>query len=371
MATAREEFMTRAIELAKKGSGSTSPNPAVGAVVVKNKKIVGEGYHKKIGAAHAEVMALREAGAKAKGATIYVTLEPCCHHGRTPPCTEAIIEAGITKVVAGTRDPFPKVNGRGGQLLGRHGIDVEYLPKSSALAQSVRALNQPFFKWAGTGLPYVTIKAGISLDGRIATRTGHSQWITSEGARKDARLERSMCDAVLVGAGTVRADNPELAAHGRLSKKSLLRVIMDPELSLPTSKQVFRDEHVLVACTNLAKKKDKERFDRASIAHKSFGPKRISIKRLLQYLGKKEIQHVYVEGGSGTHGFFFDDARLDPLLVDRALFYIEPKIIGGSDAMSVVGGRGVAKVTDALSLNSVQMGTVDGTIKVEGVTNQY
>ncbi len=374
MTTQETQFMQRAIELAKKALGKTSPNPVVGAVLVQEGKIIGEGYHRKAGTAHAEIRALRDAeknGHSVKGATLYITLEPCCHHGQTPPCTEALIEARVAHVVMGMIDPFPKVHGKGRDALQDAGIEVSCLTKQSTLAQEIHSLNQSFFKWAESGLPYITLKAGMSLDGKIATRSGDSKWITSEKARKDARIERSMCDAVLVGAGTVRADDPELGPHGTFVKKPLLRIVMDPTLTLDLSQRVFRDAYVFVATTNQASEKDTQRFEQAGIAFKSFGQKKISLKRLLQFLGKLDVQHIYVEGGSGTHGYFCDDARIDQLLVDRVLFYVEPVLLGGKEATPVVGGRGVKHVVDGIHLIDTTTQMVGGTIKVEGFVNIY
>jgi diaminohydroxyphosphoribosylaminopyrimidine deaminase / 5-amino-6-(5-phosphoribosylamino)uracil reductase len=368
------QYMQRAIELAKRGLGKTSPNPVVGAVLVKGGKIIGEGYHKKAGKAHAEIFALQDAKKQdndVRGATLYVTLEPCSHHGRTPPCSDAVIAAGITDIVIGMIDPFPKVHGKGKKCLKAAGLQVSCLPKHSELYKQISKINQPFLKWAETGLSYVTLKAGMSLDGKIATRTGESKWITSDNARKNARIERSMCDAVLVGAGTVRSDNPELAPHGRLHKKLLLRVIFDPRLSLDTSLNVFRDKHVFVATTDKASKKDIQRFKNSGIAFKSFGSKRVSLKLLLQFFGKQGVQHIYVEGGSDTHGSFIDDVRLDPLLIDRVVFYIEPLILGGVQAIPAVGGLGIEHIEDGLRLTETKVNIVGDTLKVSGFVNKY
>jgi len=369
------EYMERAIALAQKGKGKTSPNPTVGAVLVQNGKIIGEGYHKKAGTAHAEIRAIKDALAKGhetKNATLYVTLEPCCHFGKTPPCTDAILKYGISEVIIGMVDPFPKVHGKGRDALQKGNVQVSVCSKQSPLYPRILDLNQQYLKWAETGLPYVTLKAGMSLDGKIATRAGESKWITSEKARKDARLERSRCDAVLVGAGTVRSDDPELAPHGVYRKKKLLRVILDPRLSLPTTHRVFRDDNVFVATTKLATEKDQAKFTRAGIRFKIFGPKRISLKQLLQYLGKEEdVQHLFVEGGSGTHGYFVDDARFDELLIDRVLFYIESILLGGEDAVPVIGGKGRKFVKNGLRLKDTRVTEVGGTLKVEAFANRY
>ncbi|PIZ93482.1 MAG: riboflavin biosynthesis protein RibD, partial [Candidatus Magasanikbacteria bacterium CG_4_10_14_0_2_um_filter_41_10] len=286
-------------------------------------------------------------------------------------CTDAILQYGIEDVVIGMVDPFPKVHGKGKDALQKAGLRISALSKKIPLYQDILALNQQYLKWAETGLPYVTLKAGMSLDGKIATRTGESKWITSQKARIDARVERSRCDAVLVGAGTVRADDPMLGAHGVFQKKQLLRVILDPRLSLPITHTVFRDTNVLVATTNRALEKDRERFINAGIEVRTFGSKRISLKRLLQYLGKEDVQHIYVEGGSGTHGYFVDDVHLDSLLVDRVLFYIEPMLLGGEGAISVVGGTGRKHISNAIRLSHTHVEMIGETMKVTGFVNRY
>lgn len=373
-------FLQHALELAKKGIGFTSPNPGVGAVIVKNNNIIGEGWHKKAGGKHAEVVALKPLltspwqGRNFSGATMYVTLEPCCHWGKTPPCVEAIVKSGIKKVVVGMRDPFEKVNGKGIAFLRKHGIKVELLNTKSVQYKEIRKLNQPFIKWSKTGLPYVILKAAVSMDGKIATRTGESKWITSEKAREDARLERSLCDAVVVGAATVLADNPELAAHGRFSAKGgsagggkkLLRVIIDPLLTSDVKKKVFRDQHVFVACTDRAIAKNRRYFEKVSIEYTSFGKNKISIKKLLEYLGKRNIQKVFVEGGAGVHGLFHDQR-----MIDEVIFYIAPKIIGGADALSAVGGEGIGKLPDAVELGDVGVSRVGEDVKVRGILRRY
>lgn len=363
-----EVFLERALELAKRGIGFTSPNPAVGAVIVKNEKIIGEGWHKRAGGEHAERGAIQDIRdiKDIKGATMYVTLEPCCHWGKTPPCVDSIVAAGIKKVVVGMKDPFEKVNGKGIAFLKKHGIQVELLNTKSIQYKEIRELNQPFIKWAKTGLPYVVLKAAISLDGKIATRTGESKWITSPKARDDARLERSLCDAVIVGAGTVAADDPELAAHGKYKNKKLLRVIIDPELGLSMNKRVFRDENVFVACTDQATSKNRRRFEKAGIEYKSFGKNKISIKKLLEYLAKRNIQKLFVEGGAGVHGTFHDQR-----MIDEIIFYIAPKIIGGVDALSAVGGEGIKKLSEAVELTEVKIEQIADDIKIRGILERY
>ena len=367
--------MHRAIELAKTGVGFASPNPAVGAVLVNKKgQVIGEGAHVRAGDLHAEAMAIKiakENNHEVEGATIYMTLEPCCHQGKTPPCTDLIISEGIKEVHVGMGDEFEKVRGNGVRTLLKNGVSVVLLGEEDDLFGRVRDLNQPFIKWATTGLPYVTLKAGVTLDGKIATRTGESKWITSEAAREDARIERSSSDAVLVGAGTVQVDNPELASIGRFASKKLLRIIVDPTLSLDVSNKVFRDESVFVVCTDRASEEDKKRFYLAGIEFKSFGKEKIYIKKLLQFFGKRYIQHIFVEGGSAVHGSFHDEAIFDPLVVDRVVWYIAPKIFGGERGLSSIGGEGIGDLTSCIKLMDVRHSTIGDNIKVTGLVNKY
>lgn len=376
--------MRRAIELARKARGFTSPNPLVGAVIVKGGEIVGEGFHRRAGADHAEIAAIKQvmkgSGIKSvdldpalfHNATLYVTLEPCSHTGKTPPCSKAIVLAGFRKVCIGMRDPFKSVNGRGIKYLKENGIEVEVCRVGSDIANEIRIINQSFIKFSTYGLPYVALKAGASLDGKIATATGESKWITSEIARSDARIERSLCDAVLVGAGTVVADDPELKAVGNFSSKKILRVIVDPTLKLSLSARVFGDENVLVAyCSDLASAKKVASFEKAKIPLKSFGAKRVAIPKLLKYLAKRGIQSLFVEGGSGVHGAFCDAALLDSSVVDRVVFYLAPKLIGGKHALSVIGGQGVQKLSKSLSLIELNAEKIATDLKLSGLINLY
>lgn len=393
--------MRLALAQARRGLGLASPNPAVGAALVKSGRVVGVGFTQPAGGPHAEVVALRAAGRLARGATLYVTLEPCCHYGRTPPCTEAIVAAGVRRVVVGMRDPFPLVNGKGIRRLKRAGMAVELWLKQDGknlrtetsglrraatskdeLAHEIRQLNQPFIKAVTTGLPYVTLKAAVSLDGKIATRTGDSKWITGSAARADARLERSLCDAVVVGAGTVAADDPELAAHGRQRNKKLLRVIIDGRLSSDLKKEVFRDENVFVACTEAAPLVRRRAYSRAGVEWHSFGKKIVAILALLKFLYKeKNIQSLYVEGGAGVHGAFYDAVLRgqkngrphlsNGRVIDKVIFYIATKIIGGRDAVAAVRGRGVLALDMVKPLANVSIEPFGPDVKVSGYFNFY
>ncbi len=366
------DFWELALSEAEKALGFVSPNPAVGAILVKANKVVGVGHTQKPGHNHAEVEAIKKAGTKAKGATLYVTLEPCCHVRKlTGPCTDVIIKAGIKKVMVAVKDPNELVNGKGITVLKKSGVMVELLASKSEIAKRARAINQPFFKAMQTGLPYVTLKAGVTMDGKIATKTGESKWITGSEARVDARLERSLCDAVLVGVGTVKADNPELAPHGKFKNKKLLRIIIDPELSLDKKYQVFRDENVLVVCAAKAPEARKKYFAKNNIAVVDCGEEKISWRSLLEYLGEEKIRSIYVEGGAGVHGSLVDTARQDFLLLDRVLFYIAPSIMGGKDSMVGVGGEGPEKLSEILHCRESSCQKIGENFKIIGFLNHF
>lgn len=340
-----EKFMRRALTLARRGLGKTSPNPVVGAVVVRAGKIIGEGYHRQAGGPHAEVFALR--GIDARGATLYVTMEPCSTFGRTPPCTGAVIAAGIRRVVVAARDPNPKHAGRGLTILRRAGIRVD----EGVLGGEATQLNAAFNKWITTGLPYVIAKAAMSLDGRIATQTGDSQWITSPVARREAHRLRATVDAVAVSAGTVIADDPQLTLRHGVRGRQPWRVVVDGKGRCPRSARLFTDawrHRTIVVTTSLA-----PAAWRRSLALRGVvvlvvrgEGTHVAMPALLQALGALEVTSVLVEGGGGFLG-----ALLDEKLVDRAVFFYAPKIIGGVNAKLGVEGAGVKRVRDAFQLD--------------------
>ncbi|MBI4234758.1 bifunctional diaminohydroxyphosphoribosylaminopyrimidine deaminase/5-amino-6-(5-phosphoribosylamino)uracil reductase RibD [Candidatus Peregrinibacteria bacterium] len=363
-------FMMRAIELARFGMGKTSPNPCVGAVIVKGGFVVAEGWHRKAGEKHAEIVAIdslmKKSGIKTvdidpalfSNADLYVTLEPCCHFGKTSPCASKVIKARFKNVFIGMKDPFSKVNGKGIWAMKRAGIKVEVVKPDCDLAFEVRSLNQPFIKWAQMGMPYVVLKAGMTLDGKTATRYGESKWITSEAARKDARNLRNLFDAVLVGSGTVKADNP------RLGEK--LRIVVDGNLSCDPKSQVFRDENCFVACTSCAPLANRRAFEKAGIKFRTFGSRIVSLKSLLKYLGKQGVLSVFVEGGGKIHGGFVDGK-----LVDKVIFYIAPMIIGDHEAFDVISGTGFSSLKKALRLKDLDVVKVGEDLKVSGEVNFY
>ncbi|MBP7830265.1 MAG: bifunctional diaminohydroxyphosphoribosylaminopyrimidine deaminase/5-amino-6-(5-phosphoribosylamino)uracil reductase RibD [Kiritimatiellae bacterium] len=329
-----EPYMCRALELARRGEGLTRPNPAVGAVVVRRGRIVGEGWHRKAGGPHAEVHALRRAGARARGATLYVTLEPCCTWGRTPPCTAAILAAEIAEVVVATRDPNPAHAGRGLRLLRKAGVKVV----EGVLKGEARELLAPFARWILTRRPFVTLKMGMTLDGRIADETGASRWITGPAARRQVQALRRRGDGVLVGKNTLLKDNPSLLPRPAKGRKPW-RIVLAPDGRVPASAKVLSDGHadqtlvaVSRACAPARVKAIEAAGARALRIRTAAG--RLSAKDLLEELGRRGLLHVLCEGGGGLAASLIRDG-----LVDEYLFFISPSFLGGG-AAAVVGGRG-------------------------------
>lgn len=359
-----KRYMNLALELAKRAKGLTSPNPCVGAVVVKDGKIVGKGYHRKAGGLHAEIYALKQAGAKARGATLYVSLEPCRHHGKTPPCVDAIIASMIKRVVAAMKDPNPLNNGRGIAALKRKGIKVEV----GILEDEARRLNEAFIKYITKKIPFVTVKVAQSLDGKIATHTGNSKWITSEKAREFTHGLRSETDAILVGIEAILKDDPLLSARSKVKRinKQPAKIILDSKLRTPTSAKIFSKGSpgkVIIATTKLApkdrveilKKKDAEIL----IIESKKG--KVNIKTLLRLLGEKGITHILVEGGGEVIASAFEAK-----VVDRVLFFVAPKIIGGREAPTSVEGIGVNRVSKAIRLKDIRFERMGDDFLVEG-----
>lgn len=345
--------MGRALRLARAALGSTSPNPAVGAVVVRDGVAVGEGYTLPPGQAHSEVGALRQAGAAAQGATLYVTLEPCCHYGRTPPCTDAIISAGIGRVVYAAGDPNPRVAGGGVAALRDAGISVEHCPEPAA-----DDLYRAFGKHIRTGRPFVVAKFAMSLDGKIATRTGHSQWITGPAARGRVQQMRKEMDAIMVGIGTALVDDPQLTARDEwgnplASDWQPVRVVLDSGARLPVSAQLLRQPgRTIIATGGAADASRCAALADAGACVKAFPgcDGRVNLPALLDYLGGLGIVSVLAEGGGATLG-----ALLDAGLVDQAQAFIAPVLIGGALAPSPVAGDGVAVMPDAVRLESTTL----------------
>jgi diaminohydroxyphosphoribosylaminopyrimidine deaminase/5-amino-6-(5-phosphoribosylamino)uracil reductase len=357
--------MKLALRLAARGAGWVSPNPMVGAVVVKGGEIVGRGYHRRAGLPHAEVEALRQAGDAARGADLYVTLEPCNHQGRTPPCTRAILAAGIKKVVMATRDPNPQVTGGGADFLVSRGVKTEV----GLLGAQARRLNEAWFKWVATGRPWVIAKAACSLDGKIATYTGESQWLTGEAARAFGHRLRHQADAILVGLNTLLSDDPQLTTRlpGRRGKDPV-RVILDSRLGLPLTARVLHLDSpapTWLACTGEgAKDKKKVKALKELDAEVLVLPGedgRVALQPLLRFLGRRQVQSVLVEGGAETLGSFFDQR-----LVDQFFFFYAPLFLGGKTAPGPLAGRGVAHLADALPARDLTLRRLDPDLLISG-----
>ncbi len=357
-------FMKRAVGLAARGRGWVSPNPLVGAVVVREGKIVGEGYHRRVGTAHAEVNALADAGEGARNADLYVTLEPCNHQGRTPPCTKAVIEAGIARVFVGMSDPNPLVQGGGSLFLRGRGIPVV----TGILEDECRRLNQPFIKHMTTGRPYVVLKAAATLDGRMATRTGDSRWVTNERSRSFVHRLRCELDAILVGSKTALADNPQLTARlpGKKRCRQPARIVLDSHLVTPLESALVTTVETAplwLACSeNAPKEKEKALVDAgASVIRIRWDRKGVDLSCLLDELGKRQINSLLVEGGARTMGSFIDEG-----LADAFFFFYAPKILGDEEAVPVVAGRSVDRMAAATSAYEIQVKRFDGDIMVSG-----
>lgn len=338
------DYMNLAIELAKGTEGQTAPNPTVGAVLVKNNQIIGMGAHLKAGGPHAEVHAIRMAGENAVDATLYVTLEPCSHFGKTPPCSDLVIKTGIKKVFVAMLDPNPQVAGRGIERMRKAGIEVE----TGLLEQEASALNKIFFYNITTGLPYVTLKSAVSLDGKTATVTGESKWITGEAARNDVHEWRHRHDAILVGVNTIVVDNPSLTTRLPNGGRNPVRIILDTHLRTPLDAHIITDSQAptwLVAGCDITSKQEQV-FKDLGIEIIKMSDSTIRIKDLLPVLGKKGITSIFVEGGAEVHGSFLKERAFQQVIT-----YIAPKLIGGKAAPASFGGSGLEKMTDAIPLN--------------------
>lgn len=387
-----ELYMKRAISLAKMATGHTSPNPLVGAVVVKNNTIVGEGYHHKAGEAHAEVHALDAAGDNARGATLYVTLEPCAHYGKTPPCAKRVVESGIARVVIGSTDPNPLVAGKGIQILTEAGIEVT----TDVCVDECIQLNEHFFTFIQTHKPFVTIKSAMSLDGKIATFTGQSQWITNESSRKDGHILRASHDAMLVGIGTILADDPLL--NCRLTRDELYEaiinrhdvsidntlevhqpdiIILDSQGRTPTDAKVFTIpnrkviiyvakgclEQRRIALANvgaIVKELPTKSVRQGRTTDVAIDIKKIDIQACLEHLGEQEYTSVLVEGGSTIISSF-----VESLAFDKIVTYIGNLVIGGANSTSAVGGTGFATLHEAPTLEFASSRILDNNIRIE------
>jgi diaminohydroxyphosphoribosylaminopyrimidine deaminase/5-amino-6-(5-phosphoribosylamino)uracil reductase len=359
-----EPLMRRALALAERGRGHVEPNPMVGAVIVsEDGQVVGEGWHQKFGEAHAEVNAIAAAGKAARGGTLYVTLEPCCHHGKTPPCTDAVLRSGVRRVVAAMADPFPKVAGGGIGILRAAGWDVTV----GVGETEARELNAPYLKLLATGMPWVIAKWAMTLDGKIATRTGDSKWISGEESRRRVHELRGRVDAIIVGRGTVADDDPLLTARPP-GPRVAARVVLSASGDLPERCQLrstAKEVPVIVYTTagNEAKLAG-WLADGAEIVATPSSPIPLSpgeweVNQILRDLGRRRFTNVLVEGGAGVLGSFLDADAIDEVHV-----YLAPKLVGGHDAPSPVGGMGVERITDAVQFGRVEVQQIGGDVWV-------
>ena len=368
--TEHETYMSLALRLAAKGRGLVEPNPMVGAVTVRNGHIIGKGWHKKYGGPHAEVYALRAAGGNARGATLYVTLEPCTHCGKTPPCVDAVIGAGIRRIVIAVRDPFPGVNGKGIRKLKRAGVNVI----EGILADEARTLNAGYFKRLTTGMPRVVAKWAMTLDGKIASCTGDSRGISSEESLRYVHRLRAHVDGIIVGIDTVLKDDSLLTVR-RWSRRGAspeeyqpTRIVLDAKCRLPlTSKIVGTAGWVdtLVASTRQAPASRVERLRKRDVEVMAFGTsrKRVNLRALLKHLGtKREFTNVLIEGGSEVLASAFEEE-----LVDEVRVILAPKILGGARAVTPVAGKGIARIAGALCLTNVETRRLGSDILIAGL----
>lgn len=357
----QEKYMKLALELAANAKGRTSPNPLVGAVVVKDNRVVGCGWHRKAGTPHAEVHALAQAGELAKGADVYVTLEPCSHYGKTPPCAKALVKAGVKNVYAAMLDPNPKVAGNGFKILQDAGIHVEY----GFLEAEARALNEVFLKWIMHKQPFVVMKAAMTLDGKIATATGQSKWITNETSRAYGYKLRDIYDGILVGINTVIADDPSLTARVE-GGKNPIRIVVDSRLKIPLTAKLLHDKQapVIIATTKLASAEKVEQLKNLGaeiLIVDTDKNNRVDVTKLVELLGQRNICSILVEGGAEIHGSFVEHK-----LIDKVYFFIAPKIVGGKNAKNPVAGEGIGNLADAIELEDMTSENLAGDILITG-----
>lgn len=361
--------MKLAIELAKATQGQTSPNPVVGAVVVKDGAVVGMGAHLKAGQAHAEVHALAMAGEQANGATLYVTLEPCAHYGKTPPCANLVVEKKMKRVVIASTDPNPLVAGKGIAIMKEAGIEIEV----GVLEKEATALNDPFFHFIQTKLPFVTLKTATSLDGKTATYTGESKWITGEQARLDVHQLRHQHDAILVGINTVNIDNPSLTTRLPGGGKNPVRVILDTHLNIDEQATILHDQQAptWIIVGQAAQSKKIEAITNEFVRVIKLPTEQLLLKDVLRILGENGITSLFVEGGSTVHGTFLKEK-----LFNQMITYIAPKLIGGSKAPTSFGGEGIASMSEVVDLEITLVQQLGQDLKIvavpkEGETNVY
>lgn len=350
-------YMKLALSLAKATNGQTSPNPAVGAVVVKDGEVVGIGAHLKAGEGHAEVHAIRAAGEKAKGSDVYVTLEPCSHYGKTPPCTKLLISSGVKRVHIACTDPNPLVAGRGIQQLRDAGIEVMI----GELELEALELNKHFFHFIQHGTPFVTLKTAVTLDGKTASDTGDSKWITSETSRTDVHHDRHRHDAILVGVNTIMKDNPHLTTRLPQGGKNPIRVILDTFLRTPLHSHVVEDQEskTIIFTGNTVNEDQRQPFVEKGCEIISTSNERIDIHTVLKELGERNILSLYVEGGSTIHSSFLMEGGFQELIM-----YMSPKIVGGKSAYTSFGGEGYPTIAEGMKMEIKSIDRVGQDIKI-------
>ena len=357
-----KEYMQQALKLASQAKGDTSPNPLVGAVIVKNNKVISQGYHHYAGGNHAEINAIEQAGYEVEGATMYVNLEPCTHYGKTPPCSNAIIKAGLKRVVIAMKDPNPKIAGAGIERLKKAGIEVEV----GILEEKAKKLNEVFIKYITTDQPFVILKNAMTLDGKIATKTGDSKWISGQESRELVHQLRDQVDAILVGIGTVLADNPRLTTrlpNGQGSDP--IRIVLDSELNIPIDANLVTQKStaqtIVITNYNTDQNKKEELISHGVQIIELGDSKQINLQKLLTELAHEEITSLLVEGGSEINSSFWEAE-----LVDKLYLFIASKIIGGLDAVPVVGGTGVKKIKDGIAIKNKKIKEVGEDLLVLG-----
>ena len=355
--------MQMALNLARKGEGETSPNPMVGAIVVQNGRVVGQGYHSKAGGPHAEVVALRKAGKRARGANLFVNLEPCCHYGKTPPCVDIILQAGIKNIYVGMRDPNPLVLGKGLRVLRQNGVKTE----TGILREACVRLNETFVKYIVKKKPFVILKSAVSLDGKIATHKGESKWITGESSRKRVHVLRNQVDAILVGAGTILQDDPELTVRLRGRKRNNpARIILDDDHRTKLSARVFQNagrERVIYVSSTEPSFTRKKQLRSMAVEVNVFGfcGEGIDWLRFLDSLARSGITSLLIEGGGQVNA-----SALSAKVIDKVIFFIAPILIGGASAPGAIGGEGTASLFSASQLKNIFVIRVGDDVMVEG-----
>ena len=355
-----EQWMRRALRLAEKGRGRTSPNPMVGAILLKGGRVVGEGYHAKAGEAHAEIVALQRAGEGARGAILYLNLEPCAHTGKTPPCAPRVVQAGVKRVVVGMEDPNPLVKGKGIGILKSAGIDFEV----GILKKECQRLNEAFCKYILKKEPFVILKAAVTLDGKIATRNGDSKWISGETSRRFVHKLRDQVDGVLVGIGTVLKDDPLLTARVR-GGRDPCRIVLDSGLKISEEARVIGNppSKAIIVVTELAPRDRIERLEKRGVQILIVDSRdgRVNLRSCLSRLGEMGIMSLLVEGGSRINGSFLDEG-----LIDKLFLFLCPKLIGDHQAPGIFGGRGVSHLQEAIALKEIKTRKMGEDILLEG-----